>query len=124
MYRATPITYFVDAMVSAGIGGVQVVCSAKELVRIEPPDGQTCASYLQAYLLRAGGQLLNPEAMRTCKVCPVSSTDNVISAIGASYSDRWRNYGITLAYSVINVLGALLLYWLFRVPKGVQRVKS
>ena len=59
MYRATPITYFVNAVVSAGIAGVEVGCSDKEVVRFDPREGQTCASCLQAHIAEFGGRLLN-----------------------------------------------------------------
>ncbi|KAL8792682.1 MAG: hypothetical protein Q9195_004742 [Heterodermia aff. obscurata] len=120
MYRSTPITYFINAMVSTGIAGVSVNCSAEEIVRFDPPLGQTCGSYLQDYVVRVGGTLLNPSALRQCQLCPVSTTDNVIARIGVFYHDRWRDLGISLVYSVINVIGALVLYWAFRVPKGAR----
>lgn len=65
-----------------------------------------------------GGKLLNFEATEQCKFCPVSNTDNILAAIGIYYEDRWRNFTISVAYSIVNVAGALCLYWLFRVPKG------
>ncbi len=128
MYRVTPITYFVNAMVSTGTAGVDVVCAAKELVTIDPPDGQTCGTYLKDYLSFAGGRLLNPDGMQQCQFCPVADTDTLLATLGIYFDDRWRNLGITLAYSVGNVLIALGLYWAFRVPKqswrGRKRVES
>lgn len=124
MYRSTPITYFVSAMVSTGIAGVQVHCSAKELVRFDPPLGQTCGNYLRGYIVQAGGTLLNPTAARQCELCPVSTTDNVIAQIKVFYHDRWMDLGLSLVYSIINVIGALALYWAFRVPKGARHTIS
>ena len=120
MYRSTPITYFVNAMVSTGIAGVSVNCSAREILRFDPPLGQTCEIYLKDYIGRSGGTLLNPTALQQCQLCPVSLTDNVIARIGIFYHDRWRDFGISLVYSVVNVLGALVLYWAFRLPKGAR----
>lgn len=123
MYRSTPITYFVKAIVATGIAGVQVQCSAKEIVQFDPPSGQTCGSYLKRYLIAASGTLLNPDATEQCHLCPVSTTDDVIARIGTSYQNRWRNAGITISYSIINIVGALLLYWLFRVSRTFWRAK-
>lgn len=123
MYRSTPITYFVNAMVSTGIAGVRIHCSAKELVRFDPPLGQTCGNYLQDYMVRAGGTLLNPIAARQCQLCPVSTTDNVIVQIKVFYLDGWMNFGLSLVYSIVNVIGALALYWVFRVPKGASHAE-
>ena len=124
MYRATPITYFVNAIVTTGVAGVEVRCSDKELVRFDPADGETCSSYLETYIAEAGGRLLNPSATQSCEVCPVLTTDDAISRIGAMYEDRWRNLGIVLSYCIFNVAATLLLYWLFRVPKKIRDAKS
>lgn len=122
MYRATPVTYFVNAIVSTGLAGVPIECSARETFSFDPPPGQSCAFYLRDYIMQSGGILLNPAATRHCNFCPVSSTDAVIARFGIFYHDRWRDFGITLAYSTFNVLSALALYWLFRVPKAARRM--
>lgn len=105
-------------MISTGVSGVDVVCAANEIIKFDPPSGQNCGSYLKEYTDYAGGTLLNPSAQQQCQFCPVSKTETVLAELGIFFEDRWRSLGISLAYSVVNVLGALLLYWLFRVPKG------
>ena len=124
MYRATPITYFVNALVSTGISGVEVTCATKEVLQFNPASGQSCSAYLADYINEMGGRLLNADATEECQYCPVSSTDSLLVSLGVNYGDRWRNLGITLVYSVVNVAGALLLYWTFRVPIGVRREKG
>ncbi len=121
MYRITPLTYFINTLVSTGLGGVQVECTTNEILEFDPANGKDCGSYLKDYMNQAGGGLLNPQAMRECRSCPVSSTDSLLAALGIYYEDRWRNFAITLVYSFVNVAGALCLYWLFRVPKGARR---
>lgn len=121
MYRSTPITYFVNAMVSTGIAGVRVQCSAEEIVKLDPPLNQTCGIYLHDYIIQVGASLLNPNARRQCQLCSVSGTDDIIRGFGVFYADRWRNFGLSLIYSVVNIVGALVLYWVFRVPKGARR---
>lgn len=121
MYRVTPVTYFLNALVSTGISGVEVKCTTNEILRFDPANGQDCGSYLKEYMNEAGGKLLNFEATEQCKFCPVSNTDSILAAIGIYYEDRWRNFAISVAYSIVNVAGALCLYWLFRVPKGTRR---
>lgn len=118
MYRATPINYFVSAMISTGVSGVDVVCAPSEIIKFDPPSGQSCGSYLMEFISYAGGTLLNPSAQQHCQFCPVSNTETVLAGLGIHFEDRWRNLGISLAYSVVNVSGALLLYRIFRVPKG------
>src|SRR5436190_1925256 len=120
MLRVTPLTYFVGGTVSTGIGHTPISCSAKEMVHFDPPGGMSCASYLAEYISYAGGSLFNPESTANCQFCPASNTDDVLAVLGIRYEDRWRNFGLTLVYSVINVLGALALYWLFRMPKKTK----
>lgn len=123
MYRITPITYLVNGMVTTGVAGASIHCSATEIVHIEPPQGQACGVYLHDYLLAAGASLSNPEAVRDCQVCPVSSTDAVLTTFGMNYHERWRSFGISLAYILFNISGALALYWAFRVRKNTRRAE-
>ena len=121
MYRVTPLTYFINAMVSIGLSGVEVTCAPDEILKFEPAGGQDCGSYLREYIRTAGGRLLNPNATQQCQFCPISDTDSLLAPLWIKYEDRWRNFGITLVYSGFNVAGALFLYWLARVPKGARR---
>lgn len=121
MYRVTPITYFINALVSTGLAGVDITCASNEILKFDPVDGQSCASYLQEYISNAGGSLLNPKATQQCEFCAFSSTDSLLATLGIYFEHRWRNYAITIVYSVANAAGALFLYWLFRVPKGARR---
>jgi len=120
MLRITPLTYFVGGIVSTGVGHSKVICSVNELVQFNAPEGMNCASYLAEYISYAGGSLQNPMAKQDCQFCPVSSTDVILATLGIRYEDRWRNLGITLVYSIINVLGALTLYWMFRLPRRAK----
>jgi ATP-binding cassette subfamily G (WHITE) protein 2 (PDR) len=110
----------VGGIVSTGIGHTPILCSAKEMVHFDPPAAKDCATYLTEYITYAGGSLLNPNATQNCQFCPVSNTDNVLAVLGIKFEDRWRDFGLTLVYSAINVLGALALYWLFRLPKKMK----
>jgi len=117
MYRVSPVTYFVNGMMSTGTAGVNIVCAAKELVIFDPADGQTCGAYLKDYLSLAGGRLLNPDEIQRCQFCPVADTDTLLATLWIYFDDRWKNFGITLAYNVGNIIIAMCLYWAFRVPK-------
>lgn len=75
MYRVSPFTYIASAMLATGVGRSAVVCSAVELVTIQPPAGQTCEQWMGPYQSAAGGYLQNPGATSDCSFCPVSSTD-------------------------------------------------
>ncbi|KAK5551707.1 Multidrug resistance protein [Exophiala xenobiotica] len=74
------------------------------------------------YISRAGGYLLDPSATSDCKFCKIKDTNVYLAGIGAHYEDRWRNFGLMWAYVAFNVVAALALYWLVRMPKGKRKL--
>ena len=70
------------------------------------------------YISRVGGYLMDPGAMTECNFCKMKDTNVFLASIQSEYSTRWRNFGILWAYIVFNVLAALALYYLVRMPKG------
>ncbi|CAG9936386.1 unnamed protein product [Clonostachys rosea f. rosea IK726] len=117
MYRVSPLTYLVSALLSTGLSQNPVTCSDIELLQFKPSQGATCGQYLEPYMELAGGNVTNPDSTDTCLFCPLATTDAFLQTIDASYDERWRNYGIMWAYIIFNVFAALFLYWLMRVPK-------
>ncbi len=117
MYRLSPLTYLIGGLSATGLGGRHVVCSATELNVFQPPSGQTCGEYLKTYLLKAPGQLTNPEALGNCSYCPLSNADQFLATSGIAWNDRWRNFGIVWAYIVFNIAAAMILYYVFRISK-------
>ncbi|ODV71387.1 Orfs10c [Cyberlindnera jadinii NRRL Y-1542] len=126
MYRVSPLTYFIDGFLSNALGNAKVTCSQDELRVLNPPESNmTCSEYLGEYLESAGtGYLTDGSSTSDCEMCPMSTTNDFLSTINCSYSRKWRNLGIFCAYIVINVVGAVLFYWLARVPKKKNRVKE
>ena len=53
MYRVSPLTYWVAGIAAAMLHGRQVVCAEVELSIFNPPAGQTCGQYMEAYLTQA-----------------------------------------------------------------------
>ena len=123
MYRVSPFTYLVSAILSVGVANTTVRCSAIELLRFNPLPNDTCASYMSSYMSYAGGYLTNPDATENCAFCPLSDTNTFLNLLNSPYSDRWRNFGILWVYVVFNVAMAVLLYWALRVPKSGKREK-
>ena len=119
MYRVSPLTYLVGAMLSTGVARNAVSCSQLEILRFRPPQSAnvSCGEYMGPYQQMAGGTILNPSSTDACEFCPLAETDSFLASVNIFYSERWRNYGIMWAYIVFNVLAALALYWLARVPK-------
>jgi ATP-binding cassette subfamily G (WHITE) protein 2 (PDR) len=117
MYRVSPVTYLVNTMASVGLAGASIACSAKEIVVISPPQGQTCGAFLSTQLLASGGSLLNPNGTTRCEICPIATTDELLATFQVFYSQRWRNFGISLVFSFVNVVGAMFLYRACQVKK-------
>lgn len=124
MYRVSPFTYFVEALLAVGIANTNVVCATNELLHFNPPSGQTCGDYMAAYVAEAGGYIANPGATTACDFCAISSTNTFLAGVASSYSHRWRDFGIIFGYIAFNVFAAVTLYWLVRVPKKAKAPKA
>lgn len=117
MYRVSPFTYWVSGIVSTQLHDRPVTCSAEETSSFNPPSGQTCGEYLQAFLSQAPGTLQNPEATENCQYCSLQVADQYLAGSRIYWSERWRNFGIMWAYILFNIFIAVLTYYLFRVKK-------
>ncbi|RAH65074.1 ATP-binding cassette transporter [Aspergillus aculeatinus CBS 121060] len=124
LYRASPLSYYVSAVLSTGLANANVTCVGNEFTVLDPPSGQTCGAYLAEHIATAGGYLLDADAASDCHYCKVKETNACLAAIHSEYSTRWRNFGIMWAYVAFNVVGALVLYWLARVPKREKEQKQ
>ncbi|KAK7466063.1 Multidrug resistance protein [Stygiomarasmius scandens] len=125
MYRVSPFTYFVEGMLSVGVANAKATCSDIELSIIDPPIGQTCWQYLEPFITAVGtGDVLNRNATSACQFCALTDTNVFLKTVSASYEHRWRNFGIMWVYVIFNVVAALFLYWLARVPKGAKGKNS
>lgn len=124
MYRVSPLTYFIDAVLSTGLANTYVTCADYEYLEFNPLDGETCETYMSEYISLNGGYLENPSATSNCAFCPLYSTNSFLASVNSSYSRRWRNFGIFICYIVFNWCACVFLYWLARVPKKKNRVKD
>ncbi|CZR67657.1 probable ABC1 transport protein [Phialocephala subalpina] len=118
LYRVSPLSYWVSAVLSTGLANVEVTCASNEWTNISTPDGQTCGEYMAEYIERAGGYLMDPEAMSDCSYCKIKDTNVFLAGVSSEYGDRWRDFGIVWAFIAFNILAAMALYWLVRMPKG------
>ncbi|KAJ5627684.1 ABC multidrug transporter C [Penicillium lividum] len=124
MYRVSPFTYLISAMLSTGVSGTDVVCGAIEYLTIEPPSGDTCYQYMEPYMNLNGGYLKNPNATSDCSFCSMDSTDAFLASVGSYYKDAWRNFGFMWVYIIFNIFMAVFIYWLARVPKNSRNKKT
>ncbi|KAI1843835.1 hypothetical protein JX266_010094 [Neoarthrinium moseri] len=124
MYCVSPATYLVSGIMSSALSGGTVTCSVEETLHVNPPTtNMTCGDFLGPFAEATGGIVLNPMAMETCSYCSIATTDGYLARFEIFYADRWRNEGLLWVYILVNILLALGLYWLFRVPKakGLKR---
>ncbi|KAG9253600.1 ABC-2 type transporter-domain-containing protein [Emericellopsis atlantica] len=126
MYRLSPFTYLISAIMSTGLANTAVTCNTNEIVEIFPPNGLSCYEYLYegGYVPQMGGNLLNPNGTSSCDFCPLGSTNEFLARISSSYDNRWRDFGIGMVYIVFNIGASLALYWLVRMPKGKKNKKE
>ncbi|KAL4787431.1 ABC-2 type transporter-domain-containing protein [Aspergillus varians] len=118
MYRVSPFTYLVSAMLSTGVSGTDAYCEQVEYLTLIPPDNTTCYNYMEPFISKFGGYLQNPNATSECTFCQISSTDTFLAQVFSDFGDAWRNFGIMWAYILFNIAAAVFIYWLARVPKG------
>lgn len=122
VYRASPLTYLIDGLISAGLANTHIICSATELLVIDPPGGfnGTCEAYLAPYARATGGAgaLLNPNATLGCEYCRIASTNILLGdGLGISAATRWKNIGYLAVFIVFNILATFGVYWLARIPR-------
>lgn len=125
MYRVSPLTYFIDALLALGIANVNVECSDYEYSKFAPAGGQTCGEYMAPYIKMAGtGYLADPMATDECRFCQFSKTNDFLATVSSNYDRRWRNYGIFICYIAFDYIAAVFLYWLSREPKKTKLGKK
>lgn len=117
LYRVSPLTYLVSGMLSAGLNNNDITCTDLELLRFEAPSNMSCAEYMAPYMEQAGGRLVDGGG-DLCQFCPMASTNDYLNTVEIYYSDRWRNFGLQFAYIAFNIIAAVGIYWLARVPKS------
>ncbi|KAH9854553.1 ABC-2 type transporter-domain-containing protein [Lenzites betulinus] len=119
MYRLSPYTYLIEALLGQALGKQEIKCSAVELVTIQPPSGQTCAQYMGPYISAAGGYITNPDATSACEYCSFATTDAFLgTSFNIFYSHHWRNLGIFVAFIFFNLSAIFALTYVFRVRSG------
>ena len=123
MYRLNPFTYLVQGVLSTGLANQEASCSEGELITFIAPDGKTCGEYLQPFIQFAGGKLVDSSSSE-CYYCAVTSTNAFLERVFSDYSQRWRNFGIFIAFIVFNMIMTVVFYYLSRVPKGNREKKK
>ncbi|KAH8670380.1 ATP-binding cassette transporter [Tricladium varicosporioides] len=109
LYRLSPLSYWVSAILSTGLANVEVHCAPNEFTTFAPPGGLTCGE---------------PNSESQCKYCKIKDTNIFLEGMGIRYADRWRNFGIMWVFIAFNIVAALVLYWAVRMPEGRKTGKG
>ncbi|KUJ19331.1 ABC transporter Cdr4 [Mollisia scopiformis] len=117
VYRASPLTYFIDGILAAGLANTSIRCSEIEFLRLNPPSGLTCGDYLAPYIQFAGGYVNDTAALTECLYCPFADSNSFLASRGINLVGLWKNFGYLLAYVFFNVAATFSIFWLARVPK-------
>jgi len=116
MYRVSPYTYLIEGVIGQAIEHQEINCAPVEFVIINPPSGQSCSQYMDPYISFAGGYLMNPNATSSCQFCAFRTTDQFLtSAFNIQYSHHWRNAGILLSFTALNIVALYAFMYLFRI---------
>ncbi|PSN60602.1 ABC drug exporter AtrF [Corynespora cassiicola Philippines] len=115
MYYVNPSTYWIGGVLAATLRGQQVQCLPVETARFDAPPGQTCARYAADFLAQAPGYLLNPDETQGCMYCPYSSGDDYLAGLNITPTEKWRDFGIFLAFCVSNWALVYFFIWSVRI---------
>jgi ABC-type multidrug transport system permease subunit len=124
LYRVSPFTYMTSSMIATAVANSKVECASVEFMQFAPPSSTTCGQFMGPYMQQVGGYLRDENATDMCSFCTISDTNVYLAQSKVFYSERWRNFGIFMVYSVFNLGGALFVYWLARVPKKFGKKKT
>ncbi|KAL1960157.1 hypothetical protein VTO42DRAFT_8700 [Malbranchea cinnamomea] len=112
MYYVNPTTWWMRGVLSAVLPDLSVTCTSAESTHFNPPpaagDGNltmTCGEYARDFLRSsAAGYLANPDARRDCQFCPFRDGREYMHSLNVHDGDKWRCFGIFLAFVIINWL--------------------
>ncbi|KAJ7196400.1 pleiotropic drug resistance ABC transporter [Mycena pura] len=116
MYRVSPFTYLVEGLLGQALGKHDVTCAAVELLKVDPPSGQTCGTYFAQYISSSGGYLTNSDATSACEFCSTATTDQLLGpSFNIVYSHHWRDAGLMFVYIGFNIMALYALTYFFRI---------
>jgi ABC-type multidrug transport system permease subunit/ABC-type multidrug transport system ATPase subunit len=138
IYYLMPSTYWIGGVLAATLNGIPVQCEESETAIFDAPPGQTCASYASTFLAESPGYLLNGQATSGCQYCQYSVGNDYLATLNIEASDKWRNFGIFLAFCISNWALVYFFVWSVRIKgwsfgfgkvfgaagKGLKKVKN
>ncbi|KAH8704355.1 ABC-2 type transporter-domain-containing protein [Phaeosphaeriaceae sp. PMI808] len=112
MYRVTPFTYLMEAMLSVVIHKVPITCARDELAVVQPPPGLTCQKYLGPHISQAGGYV-QTLANGFCGYCQFKDGDQFGVSFNVFERHFWRDSWLLCAYVAFNFTFVYACSWLY-----------
>ena len=115
MYYANPSTWWLRGVYSSVLPSVEVSCLPSEMTQFNPPPGRTCGEYAGTYVsqLAQSGYLVDANATTDCQYCPYANGREYMHSLNVHDGDKWRCFGIFLAYVIIN--WGLLYFFVYTI---------
>ncbi|KAF1989863.1 ABC drug exporter AtrF [Aulographum hederae CBS 113979] len=116
LYYLNPSTWWIGGVIAATLSSQSVECLPDELATFNLPSGQTCESYAGAYVAQAGGYLVDGGAgLADCGYCQYATGVEYMSSLNVKPEDKWRDFGIFLAFCVSNWALVYFFVWSVRI---------
>ncbi|KAJ5896051.1 ABC multidrug transporter atrF [Penicillium subrubescens] len=117
MYYVNPVTWWLRGVLSAVLPDVQIECATLETTRFDPPPGQTCQQYAGNFVnkIAKAGYLVNGSATQDCQYCPYTTGEEYMANLNVHRDDKWRCFGIFLAFVIINWMLVYFFVYTVRV---------
>jgi ABC-type multidrug transport system permease subunit/ABC-type multidrug transport system ATPase subunit len=103
MYYLNPFNFLMGSLLVFTDFDWDVKCKESEFALFDPPAGQTCFQYLNAWLSGPGSRnnLVNPDAMLDCKVCQYRRGSDYLYTLKLDdYFFGWRNAAICVIFAL------------------------
>ncbi|KAJ4993546.1 ABC transporter [Stagonosporopsis vannaccii] len=103
LYELNPFTRLIGGMVVTELHNLPVTCTAAEYNQFRAPEGQTCGEYMSDFFANGAPGYLLDEAANVCNYCAYKIGDEFYNPLGYSFSNRWRDLGIFIAFIFSNL---------------------
>ncbi|THC91996.1 hypothetical protein EYZ11_008526 [Aspergillus tanneri] len=104
MYYVNPVTWWLRGVISSVFPSVTIDCTPQETTHFNPPPGSTCGEYAGNFVsnIAGAGKLRYPNATSDCQYCPFLDGKEYMKTLNVNDGDKWRCFGIFLAFVIIN----------------------
>ncbi|KAL1584624.1 hypothetical protein WHR41_07009 [Cladosporium halotolerans] len=103
LYYLNPFNYLMGALLVFVDFDREIQCKESEFAIFDPPQGQSCGQYLQAYQAGPGSRtnLINPDAFEECRVCQYTRGSDYLYTVNLlDYYYGWRDAAICVIFAL------------------------